>query len=1166
VHARLPALLLCSTLLAGGAAFATLLAAPGEKPAPAAAAQPAPPAPAAKPAPPSEASQASPRAQTPPSAGARPAGATPAGARPAGRAPAAQAGAKPAEPAAKTPWSAQTWSGLRFRSIGPAVTSGRVADIAVDPTKPSRWYVAAASGGVWKTENAGTSWTPIFDNEGAYSIGCVTLDPSRPLTVWVGTGENKSQRSVGYGDGVYRSDDGGKSWRNMGLRDSEHIGKILVHPKNSDIVFVAAQGPLWSAGGDRGLYKTTDGGRTWKAVLTVSEHTGATDVVMDPRNPDVLLAATHQRRRHVWTLINGGPESAIYKSTDGGETWRKITRGLPAADMGRIGLAISPANPDIVYATIEAANDQQGMYRSTDGGETWEKRSSYVAQGMYYGEIFADPKNPDRLYAVDVFNQVSEDGGATWRRLGEANKHVDNHVIWIDPTDTDHLVVGCDGGVYETWDRGAAWEFKANLPIAQFYRVDVDDSWPVYYVYGGTQDNSSLGVPSRTLDRNGIKNADWFFTWGGDGFQSRVEPGNPNIVYATLQYGVLARFDRKSGESLLIQPQEEAGEPPLRWNWDSPLLISPHAPTRIYIAANRVFRSDDRGSTWKPVSPDLTRQIDRNALPVMGKVWGPDAVAKNQSTSFYGNIVSFDESPLVEGLLYAGTDDGLIQVSEDGGGTWRRQEKFPGIPDMTYVSDLLASRHDANVVYAAFNNHKMGDFKPYLLRSADRGRTWTSIAGDLPARGSTWTIAEDPVDRDLLFCGTEFGLFFTKDGGRSWVRLQGGLPTIAVRDIAIQARENDLVIATFGRGIYILDDYTPLRVARPADLEQPALTFPVKKVLGYMPSSPLGGPGKASLGESFYVAPNPPFGAVFTYYLKESAQTRRERRQAAEKEAERKGETIRYPTREELVAEAREEAPTAVLTVTDSGGSVVRRITGPARAGIHRVAWNLRYPASTPVSLRQEADSPFAEPPSGPMVMPGTYTVSFALRVDGKETPFGTPQTFEVAALNLSTLPEADRKELLAFEQKVARLQRAVLGAINLARETADRLEHLKRAVDETPGAAPSLAAEVRALDGRLKDIQVALSGDQVMARRNEPTPPSIQERVNAIVRSHWTTTSPPTGTNQRAYEIAADEFTTALEQLRQLVEVDLKKVEAGLEAAGGPWTPGRVPVWKKER
>jgi photosystem II stability/assembly factor-like uncharacterized protein len=1067
-----------------------------------------------------------------------------------------------AEP--KSPWSSATWSGLRLRGIGPALTSGRIADIAVDPTKPSRWYVAVASGGVWRTENTGTTWTPVFDNEGAFSIGCVTLDPSRPHTIWVGTGENKSQRSVAYGDGVYRSDDGGKSWKNMGLKASEHIGRILVHPKDSNVVFVAAQGPLWSAGGDRGLYKTVDGGKTWKAVLTVSEHTGATDVVMDPRDPDVLLAATHQRRRHVWTLINGGPESAIYKSTDAGETWRKVTRGLPTEDLGRIGLAVSPASPDVVYATVEAANDAQGVFRSTDGGESWEKRSNYVAQGMYYGEIFADPRDADRVYLVDVYNQVSDDGGKTFRQLGETNKHVDNHVIWIDPADTDHLIVGCDGGVYESHDRGANWEYKANLPVTQFYRVEVDDSSPVYYVYGGTQDNNTLGGPSRTLTRNGAMNSDWFVTWGGDGFHARVEPGNPSIVYSTLQYGVLGRYDRKSGEAVLIQPQEDKGDTPLRWNWDSPLLISPHSPTRLYFAANRLFRSDDRGGTWKPVSPELTRQIDRNALKVMGKVWGADAVAKNQSTSLYGNIVSLDESVKVEHLLYVGTDDGLVQVSEDGGATWRKEATFPGVPDTTYVSDLFASTHDASVVYAAFNNHKMGDFKPYLLRSADRGRTWTSIAGDLPARGSTWTFMEDPAQRDLWFVGTEFGLFFSKDGGRKWVQLKGGMPTIAVRDLAVQKREGDLVVATFGRGFFVLDDLTPLRVAKPADFDQASMTFPVKPVAGYMPSSPIGGRGKAFLGEALFTAPNPPFGAVFTYYLKDAPKTRKQQRVASEKEAEQKDAAFPYPTRDQLVAESREEGPAVLMTVTDAAGSVVRRISGPARAGLHRVAWNLRYPSSVPASNRPAPNNPFYEPPSGPMVVPGTYRVTFTLRADGQETALGTPQTFDVTSLNLSSLPPADKAQLLAFQQKTAALQRAVLGSVAAAREAQERIDLLKRAIDDTPAIDPRLGVEVRAIEGRLRDIQVALSGDSVMERRYEPVPMSIEARVGAIVRSHWNTTGAPTGTNLRAYDLAAEAFAVQLEKLRQLVESDLRKVEGAVEAAGGPWTPGRVPVWRK--
>ena len=657
-------------------------------------------------------------------------------------------------------------------------------------------------------------------------------------------------------------------------------------------------------------------------------------------------------------------------------------------------------------------------------------------------------------------------------------------------------------------------------------------------------------------------------TWGGDGFHARIDPNDPNIVYSTLQYGVLGRYDRKSGEAVLIQPQEKPGDDPLRWNWDSPLVLSPHEPTRLYFAAQRVFRSEDRGDSWTPISGDLTRRIDRNKLKVMGKVWGPDAVAKSASTSFFGNIVSLEESPLVEGLLYVGTDDGLVQVSEDAGKTWRRQEAFPGVPDMTYVSDLFASRFDANVVYAAFNNHKSGDFKPYLLRSGDRGRNWVSVTADLPARGSAWTIAEDTVDRELLFAGTEFGLFFSRDGGKKWVQLKGGMPTIAVRDLAIQKREGDLVVATFGRGFYVLDDLSPLRVARPADLEREALTFPVKRALAYIPSTPFGLKEKAFLGETFYTAPNPPLGAVFTYYLKEEVKTKRKTRLDAEKEAEKKAAEIAYPDAAALRAEAREEDPAVVLTVKDADGNVVRRLAGPVKAGVHRVAWDLRFPASTPTSLKPgptPVEDPFYEAPAGPLAVPGAYTVSFEKRVDGALSAFGEPQTFPVESLGLQTLKAADAKELLAFQKKTARLQRAVMGAIETTEEAQNRLKVAKKAIDDTPAADPKLGPEARRIGKALDDLMVGLRGDSVMSGRNEPTAMSTADRVQAIIGTQWSTTVAPTGTSREAYAIAADAFEKQLATLRTLVETDLRALEGAMEKAGAPWTPGRVPTWTRE-
>ncbi|MBK8490180.1 MAG: hypothetical protein IPL49_04545 [Saprospirales bacterium] len=570
---------------------------------------------------------------------------------------------------------------LNFRNVGPALTSGRISDFAVHPGNRSIYYVASSAGGVWKTTNAGTTYEPVFDGQGSFSIGCITLDPNNPNTVWVGTGENNNQRSVDYGDGVYKSNDGGQSWNNMGLKNSEHIGRIIVDPRNSDVVYVAAIGPLWSEGGDRGVYKTTDGGKTWEAVLTIDENTGVTDLVMDPRNPDVLYAAAFQRRRHVFTYVGGGPGSGLYKSTDAGKTWEKANNGLPKVDMGRIGLAISPANPEMIYAMVEAAQDKGGFFRSTNRGASWEKQSGYSTSGNYYIEIVPHPTNPDIVYAMDTWLHWTTNGGKSFEEVNEEFKHVDNHCMYVDPKDPNYYLVGCDGGVYESFDAAKTWNFKANLPVTQFYKVAVDNDLPFYNIYGGTQDNFSLGGPSRTRNGHGIMNSDWFITNGGDGFESQIDPNNPNIVYAQSQYGGLVRYDRQSGEAVGIQPKPAKDEDDYRWNWDAPLQTSAHNPTRIYFAANKLFRSDDRGNTWVKISEDLTRQIDRNTLEVMGRIQSIDAVSKNGSTSPYGTIVAFSESPLNQNLLFVGTDDGLIQITSDGGRTWQKV-------DVNTIADL----------------------------------------------------------------------------------------------------------------------------------------------------------------------------------------------------------------------------------------------------------------------------------------------------------------------------------------------------------------------------------------------------------------------------------------------------------------------------------------------
>jgi photosystem II stability/assembly factor-like uncharacterized protein len=1072
-------------------------------------------------------------------------------------------------PADKKDDKAPPIAALKPRLVGPAVTSGRVVGFAVHPHDHKQYYVAAASGGVWKTTNSGVTWTPIFDREGSYSIGCVVLDPKDPSVVWVGTGENNSQRSVGYGDGVYKSLDGGKTWTNVGLKSSEHIGKIVIDPRDSDTVYVAAQGPLWSSGGDRGLYKTTDGGRTWNRILNIDENTGVTDLVLDPRNPDVLIAASYQRRRHVWTIIDGGPGGGIHRSTDGGKTWKKMTAGLPTGDVGRIGLAIAPTDPDTVYAIIEASESSGGIHRSQDRGLTWEKRNSFAAQAQYYSHLVVDPFNKDRIYAMNVDIQVSDDGGKTLSPQPQPAKHVDNHELWIDPSDAQHYLCGCDGGIYETFDRGANWQMKTNLPITQFYDVACDENGPFYHVYGGTQDNFTLGGPARTRSAHGIMNQDWFVVQGGDGFHCKVDPSNPDIVYGTLQYGVLARYNRKTGQRVQIQPQPGANEPPLRWNWDSPLIISPFEPKRLYFAANILFRSDDRGDSWKPISPDLTQKIDRNQLPVMGKVWGPDAIFKSGSTSLYGNCVALTESPKQEGLIYVGTDDGVIQRTEDGGKTWNKVSDFPGMPAKTYVSKLAASQHSAGTIYASFDNHKNGDFAPYLFRSTDSGKTWMSIMGDLPARGTVYSIAEDHIDPRLLFVGTEFGLFYSQDGGGKWRRVPG-LPTIQVKDLCIQKKSNDLVIGTFGRGIYILDDYSPLRMLRPEITSKDAVLFPARDAVLFIPTMQYGGRGKAFLGASFYTADNPPYGAVFTYLLKEGLKTRKQQRLDAEKKAEKEGKAIQYPTPEELRQEAEEEAPSVFLVVKDAEGNVVRTITGPVADGMHRVAWDLRDPGATlpsPAAIRASDDDDEGPPRgSGPLVAPGKHSVALFKRVRGVVTQLTDPVEFNVV---LDTLGNPDPKavaEQVAFHRQVLKLQRAVSGATEAATDLERRLEQLRRALEVAPKADEAARTKVRAMLATNRDILRALRGDRALAARNENVPLSIVERVQYAARSAVGTLSQPTATQKESYDIATKEFPPELAKLKQLVEVDVPALEKQLDAFGAPSTPGRLPNWTPEK
>ena len=1050
-------------------------------------------------------------------------------------------------------------SALNFREIGPALTSGRISDIAVNPKRNQEYYVATSSGGVWKTVNNGTTYKPIFDSQGSYSIGCVTIDPSNENIIWVGTGENNNQRSVAYGDGVYKSADGGNSWTHMGLKNSEHIAKIIVHPDNSDVVYVAAIGPLWNSGGDRGLYKSIDGGKTWKATLEIDKYTGVTDVVIDPTNPDNLYAAAFQRARHVFTYLGGGPGSGMYKSTDGGDSWTEANNGLPSVDLGRIGLTISPANPEIIYAIVEAAKGKSGFYKSTNRGASWSKQSGKVTSGNYYQEIIADPVNPDRIYTMDTWMQVSHDGGKSFINVGEDYKHVDNHSLWINPNNNTHLLVGCDGGIYETWDTGATWSFKANLPVTQFYKVAVDNDEPFYNIYGGTQDNFSLGGPSRTQTSHGITNRDWFITHGGDGFESQVDPENPDIVYAQSQHGVLVRYDRKSGEEVGIQPKERKDELAYIWNWDAPLIASPHKSGRLYFAANKVFRSDDYGNSWEVISDDLTKQINRNELKIMDKVWSIDAVNKNRSTSLYGAIVALSESLVDPDLIIAGTDDGNIQITSNGGESWEKVSNISGAPSHAYVNAVYASQHDANVIYAALNHHKFGDFKPYIYKSVNKGKTWKSISNNLPERGSVYAIEEDHLDPNLIFCGTEFGVHFSSDQGGRWKQLDGGVPTVAVRDLAIQKRENDLVLGTFGRGFYVLDDYSSLRNLGNGKIVDKAKIFPIRPALQYEQSQPLGLPKKAFQGDAYYTGENLDPVAIVTFYYGEKHSSLEDKRKEKEKENVKNKRSDSYPTYDELKAEGEELSIDLLFTIKDSNGKVVRKIFQKPAKGIQRIHWDLRYASKEPISLGGSGFyNPFADKPKGNLVAPGNYAVEMGIMENGTYTKLTDPETFVVKALNNSAIPKGNMDEKVVFQREVHELSRSISGAGNMIGEVEDRMKHIKKAIKVVEQPYPDLATEYNAINNKLKDIKTRLYGDSYKTKLDIDQIPTPASRIGWISYEQGSSTAAPTKTHQGSFSIAKEEFAPILEDLKSLIKNDLYSLEKKLEAADAPYTPGR--------
>lgn len=1052
----------------------------------------------------------------------------------------------------KTPESTPTVSleAFNLRNVGPAFLSGRIADIKTHPENESVWYVATGSSGVWKTVNAGTTWTPIFDDQPSYSTGCITLDPSNPDVVWVGTGENVGGRHVAYGDGIYRSDNGGTTWKNMGLKKSEHISEIIVHPDNSDVVWVAAQGPLWTSGGERGLYKTTDGGTSWKRVLGNDKWTGVTDIMIDPRNPQILYAATWDRHRTVAALMGGGPGTALYRSDDGGENWTKLTNGLPKSNMGKIGITISPQNPDVVYAAIELDRTQGAVYRSSNRGASWTKMSDTVSGGTgphYYQELYASPHEFDRLYLMNVRVLTSGDGGKTFVQLKEQDKHSDNHAIVFKKDDPNYIMLGTDAGIYETFDNAETWRYIKNLPLTQFYKVAVNNAEPFYHIFGGTQDNGSAGGPSATDEREGIANKHWYKTLFADGHQSATDPVYNDIIYAETQQGGLYRIDLTTGEQVSVQPKAGLGEPHERFNWDAPILVSPHNPKRLYFASYRVWKSESRGDDWEPISGDLTRNEDRLTLPIMGRKQSWDNAWDVGAMSNYNTITSLAESPVQEDLLYAGTDDGFIQVSENGGESWR---KIPvtalGLAPRTFVNDIKADLFDANTVYVALDNHKEGDFNPYLFKSTDKGQSWQSISGNIPDRTLVWRMVQDPVKKNLLFAATEFGIYTSLNGGTSWQKL-GGAPTISFRDLTIQKRENDLVAASFGRGFFVLDDYSALREFTEDNLSQKGKLFTPRTAKWFVPRSNIG-----NTGADYYFAKNPTYGAVFTYHLADEYQTAKEVRKEKETSLNKNKADIPFPGWDALDTERQEKEAQVVLSIQDSQGNVINKISQKASQGSHRMAWNFSH--FNPYSI---SDSPSRYRGGGALAKPGTYQASLSLVQNGEVTPLDGPIPFEVKALREGVLKGISHEEYNEYLTEITQVYKSISAVRDVLSESGKMHKAMVTALAQAKILPGTLEPKLEALKSDLTRINQSISGSPSRREVGERNPAGIQSFLsNAMVglRNSYG----PTPLHRKSLKIAKELLIQLRAEVKSISEVRIPEIEVALKAADAPYILGQ--------
>ncbi|MFL6286146.1 MAG: WD40/YVTN/BNR-like repeat-containing protein [Pyrinomonadaceae bacterium] len=1009
---------------------------------------------------------------------------------------------------------------LEWRSIGPANMGGRIADIEGVAGNPNLVYVATASGGLFKTTNGGVRWTPLFERQGSISIGDIALEPGNPDVVWLGAGESAVRNSVSFGDGVYKSTDGGRTWQHMGLRETEHVSKILINPRNTDVVYVGAQGHAFAPNEERGVFMTTDGGRTWAKTLYIDAEHGVADMDIDPSNPNIVYAVMWKFRRTPWTHTSGDERGGLFRSIDGGRTWKKLEGGLPKV-VGRIGVAVAASSPNVVYAITEAKEGT--LWRSDDRGETWRnvsKQTNIVSRGFYYTHVRVDPTNENRVFAVASTLFASVDGGRSFRAIS-GRTHVDFHALWLDAQNPKRMWQGQDGGIAVTYDGGESWEVVNNFAAGQFYQIHVDDRQPFYYVMGGLQDNGTWTGPSRTREPVGIQNDDWRMISFGDGFYVMNHADDPDVYLSESQGGNVVRTDMRTREQQLVVPYMgddggPASDAKYRFNWNTPLLASPHDKNTVYITGNVVFRSTDFGKSWTAISPDLTTN-DREKQKSAG---GPVAF-ENTGAEYHTTIISFAESPLRAGVLWAGTDDGNLQVTTDAGKSWRNVVKnVPSLPPNSAVSHVEPSRVNDDLVYVSFDRHMLDDRRPYVYKTTDGGRTFQNITGNLPANAYVHVVREDPKNTRLLYAGTELGLYVSYNGGGSWTSLGlKNLPVVAVHDLIVHPRANDIIIATHGRSIYVLDDATPIQQLTPEVAREDVHLFDVRPALRYATRMT-----RYGVGDKAFAGQNPPYGALVSYYLKQKP----------------------------------DDKTKLKLQILDSGGKMISEIENIAKErGLNRVSWNLRYGGPTVRRPPTDEEVQFTGGPRGPQVSPGTYTVrllvgekSYEQKVDVRLDP------------TVNGVTAADLRETLEMELRLRDMQTATNNALNTLDSLKSQIDFIERTVRDRLGASSvpkELTDALTAQKKRVEELQNRLA--QPEGGLGFEGRAQLIDRIGGLFFTLDSSNAAPTPAARELYGDLQKEFDTKVGEVNKFLSDAVSQLNDALRRVGAPTLMTGKPI-----